>query len=213
MTALTAWIPYVQVPNAPRAMTIDAIRTAAREFCADTMTWQFTQDPVTVYVGEPEYVFEPPSDAEAVQVWRAWYDGKPIELKTEAQLEDLFPGASWMTATGTPRYLVQLRLGAINVVPIPDVTKSNALILRIALQPTRTATEIDDDIFDHHRDSIAAGARAKLKLMKHEPFFDAEGGVYADKLFKDDMATERIRVWRGYGSVNLTARNPFGKFA
>lgn len=213
MTALTAWLPFVNIKNAPRLMVLDAIRMAAREFCAETLVWQCNQDPMTVYVGEGEYAFEPPTGAEVVQAMRGWFNGAPIEPKSQDELDQIYRGSNWLTATGSPRYIVNLSRDYINLVPIPDEKVVSGLTLRIALQPTQDATVIDALLFERHREAIALGAKAKLKLMSEQPFFDAKGGALDNGLFMNKIADERIRGWRGHGSTNMTARNPFGKFA
>ena len=208
---IEAWLPHVQLPGCPVSMALDAIRSAAREFCQNTLAWQYTQDAVTVYVGESEYPYEPPSKADVVQPMYGFFNGNKITVKTPQELSELYAG-NWMTMTGTPRHIVHLTPRHAKLVPAPDEKVVNALMVRIAIKPKLNATEIDDVVFDEYRDTIAAGAKARLKMMSGEPFYNVDGAKIDQQRFLSGMADERIRVWRGHGSGTLTAR-PRSKFA
>jgi hypothetical protein len=213
MKALTAWLPYVLIPGAPQIMAIDAIRSALQEFCRETLVWNYTQDAITAYIGEAEYAYEILEETQVVQPLRGWFNGSPIEVKTPAELDAIYRGSNWMTATGGPRYLVALSRDCARLVPIPDEKVVAGLVLQVALEPADDATEVDDVLFTRHREAIAHGAKARLKSMTDKPFFDAKGATFEAGKFADKIATEKINFWRGHGSSNLTARNPFGKFA
>ena len=210
---LESWLPHVLLPGCPQILALDAIRSAAREFCQNTLAWQYTQDPVTVYVGEGEYAYEPPSsNAEVVQPVYGFFNGVSIPVKSQQEVAEHYPGVNWLTQTGTPRFVVHLTPRHANLVPIPDTRVINALTLRVALKPTLGATEIDDAVFEEHRDAIAWGAKSRLKMMSEQPFFNTDGARIDRQLFVAAMADERIRVWRGHGPAVLTAR-PRRKFA
>jgi hypothetical protein len=213
MTALTAWLPYVQLPSCPQMIAIDAIRQAARDFCERTFAWTHMQDAMTVYANEPEYELEPPDNAEAVRVLEAWLSGAPIRVRSVDELNRIYRTNSWNTATGSPRHLVNLSRHTARLVPIPEERVVAGLVLRIAVKPTTDATEICDEIFDEFRDAIAAGARAILQLMPAQPFSSPKQGAIDRAMFESAVADELIQFWRGYGVNGQTAYNPHGKFA
>lgn len=213
MTALTAWLPHVQLPQCPQIVAIDAIRQAARDFCERTFAWHYTQDPVSIYPNEPEYELEPPAGAEVVRVLQAWLSDVPIPVRSTTELDRVYRTGSWMTAKGSPRHVVNLSRRVARLVPIPEERVTSGLRLRIAIKPDITATEICDEVFEQHRDAIAAGARARLQLMPSQPFSDAKQGAVDRALFEGAVADELIQFWRGFGVNGQTAHNPFGKFA
>jgi hypothetical protein len=64
---------------------------------------------------------------------------------------------------GRPRWFNETNPGAIQLSPRPDkVYQINA---RVALRPLRTATTVDDQLFNDHAEAITSGALMRLFLV------------------------------------------------
>lgn len=167
-------LPWVHDCSEPAAMT--AARLATREFCKTSLWLQYEPDPILVQAGVADYEIETPADTIVAQIIEAQLDGEPITLKGQTELRQMW-GGKWRAQEGVPKYLTQLTADTLRLVPSPEEDATDGLTLLLALQPSLDAQEIDDNLFNHWGEQIGFGARAKLKEMPGQPYYDPPGAL------------------------------------
>lgn len=197
-TAWSAWYDEVlaDLPGCPRSLAQHHIRRAAITFCELSFCWQQTLDPMDVDAGEPEYPYELPPSARVVRPEQVWYDGRPLEPQTLAELAERYE--SWTTVSGTPRYFVQDNPEILRLVPIPEAALANGLVCRVSLAPTGTATGLPSWLFNRYHDAIAHGAKARLFAMQKKPWSDAGLAAYHKGQFDQLAGGAQLQAGKGY---------------
>lgn len=200
-TAFTAWYDEVlpEINGAPpQALVLNAIRNAAIEFCEKSLIWNHEHDPVTIAANVNLYDYAKPASTVVVRPLQAWISKlTPVVYKTPGQLADLF--GDWREAAGGPSFITQVRPAQFYLVPKPTLTIINGLTLRIAVKPSRAATDIETFIYEDWLDGITAGAKARLFAMNKKPWANAQ--LAADNLdrFTAKVREAQDRALRGYG--------------
>lgn len=72
---------------------------------------------------------------------------------------------------------------AIYLWPVPDTSVSGALGVRAAFAPTRSATQVEDALFDNYMPEIVSGALAQLLITPGQPFTNPSLAEYHRKAF------------------------------
>lgn len=169
MVPLSQFFPRLlpQVLGCSEPLAQQALLDSAIEFCSQSLAVVQPLDPITVPVGFPTVEIETPTDTQVAQVMSAMFDG---------QLLEGLP--SWESATlsapdGTPRAFWGQDIDEVyhlTLLPAPDRLVRNALLVRVALQPTRSATQVQDILYDRYADAIISGALAYLYAVPDQPF-------------------------------------------
>lgn len=161
-------------------VAINAIRSAAIDFCVKSKAYQQELDPVTTVANIFEYDLEPPRNAAVEKILWVTYDGQKLEPISTGLLEQRVPDWRDKTQAGIPKYFVQQSNSIFFLAPIPAVTKVESVILRAVLKPTQTATEIADEVVDNHKDAIVNGALFRLLRTPAQDWTDyAAAQMYA----------------------------------
>lgn len=168
LTDLDAWLPLVvpEVPTCPEPTALAAVRRALRDFCAYTYAWQETSDPATALAGQAVYDVESPlPQARVLAIFNLRHRGQLVTPQTEAELDRC--GSNWRTVTALQvRHFVHESFASVRLYPIPNLTEVLSLTdLRVALQPTVTATSVDAMLLDEYGEGIAFGALEYLLRM------------------------------------------------
>lgn len=190
MTPLEKFLPYVlpHVVTCPNSLAEQEIRSVCIEFCSNTNAIQTTatQD---LFAGTQDYDVDTPSQMTLSCVLNAFYGAAPLSplpldairyataLTGETLGEDV-------PASGTPRaYFIKTPgAQAVSLYPVPDATATNKLTVRASFAPSRTATSVDDVLFNDWVEVIAAGAIERLLLIPGQLFGDAKyAPTYAQK--------------------------------
>lgn len=206
--AFTAFYDEVlpDVPGAPQALALNAIRNAAIEFCLKSKVWVVDHDPLSAIAGQSVYEFEPPTGAVVSGVVSAWFDGRRMAPTTQAELSDEF--ANWRTMNGTPTRYLQENAGEIILFPIPASALAGALTMKVSLKPSRASTTIDSWLFESYLEAIAHGAKWKLMIMPKKPWSDGATALYHKEMFDAAVDGARLAAFKGLGKAPLrsTAR-------
>lgn len=183
--------PYVQphVPGCPVPIVDSAILRAAIRFCAETGVWRHTHATVTADADTVLYAFAPPAGTKVERVLAAWLDGAPLTVKNAT---DMLGVADWKTRTGTPKKLVAMNDTHFRLYPIG----AGEVDLEVTLKPSRSATAIDDAIFEAHVDAIADGALEILFAYPQKPWTNPELALYRGGQFEKAIDDATIREFR-----------------
>jgi hypothetical protein len=170
MTAHTAFLDYVlpQVPGATQEMALLEIKSTIIDFCEKSLILQTDLDPITTLINISEYDLEPPKDRLVVKIMKMWFKGVNL----------------------TPR--------SFSVYPIPNVKDVSSITLRVALKPTRSATTIDDLIYEEYAETIGHGAITRLALSPNKPYSNAQLAAARNALYTAGLNVARQRAQDGY---------------
>ena len=174
MSAISAFLPFIIpfVHDCPNIAGEIAARFAVIEFCEKTDWMQYEVDPITIQAGVYSYEIESPQDTLALRVKSATVlnQDMPLIAKTQDQLTALY--GDWRAEVGTPIYITQITRDELRLVPSPDTRVAQGLRLLISTRPTNDAPDIEDAIFNYWAETIGYGARARLKEMAGQPYYD-----------------------------------------
>ena len=184
MATISSFTPKVlrKVPGCPEFLIEEAIIDALIDFCEGSLYWQADLTAIDIVSGTSTYTPTTPTDTLMVTVVKAFDEGQPIELKSEDSLDRDWPKLNWRypyythdSGLSTPwrsvtssqaDFIYMPTPRTVRLVGIPDTSKTGGLTLKVALKPTRTATTVDDVLYDEWYEEIAMGAAGKLQVME-----------------------------------------------
>lgn len=190
MKSLDLFLPWVApyVYGAPDTLIRQMLVDAAIEFAHSTSIAQAVVTD-TVSAGVPDYLVLTPSQQELSTVLAVFYQDRMLK---PASLQDIESGAAVRAGqdsdvespVGTPKYYYQITPDddSIYLWPRPDETVVNGLAIRAAFQPVRTASSLEDVLYDWVRD-IAYGALARLMKMQGQSFSNPTLAEIHEKMF------------------------------
>lgn len=161
MAALSELLPLIgqHCPNAPSVSMEFWARWAAREFCSRTLAHQATLAPFDSVVSAAEYTMSSGSDLQPTKLLGVRFAGRALALITPAELDSL-PDLD--ETDGTPEAAYLSGTEKLTLYPAPSTV--GAVVVRLALEPSPTATTIPDDLFSQYGHAIAYGAAKYLAL-------------------------------------------------
>jgi len=110
----------------------------------------------------------------------------------------------------TPTSICQLTPDKYIVLPLPDKAKPYNMRMFVALKPKRTATGLDETIFDELEDVILHNALQHLLVLPNTNWSDRELAAYHAKQFIYQVSERRARANLGNARGTLRVRmQPF----
>jgi hypothetical protein len=202
-------LPYIR--GVPKRLANQKIIQAAIDFCADTRIWQADHAPITLEANKHTYTFAPDGASRVVRIERAWVQAREIFPKSENELSSMYH--DWNTALAArPSWYLQESLEAIRLVPIPDQTMVDALVMKASLKPARNATGIDAAIWERHVTDIANGALSLLFAMPDKPWTNGDFSQHFAQVFEQAKDNARWAKTRGFTSARISHRNGGSRF-
>lgn len=187
-------LPYLlaEVPGVPDVTAKQALTMAAIEFCRETQAWSELQDPIAVIDKIHTYDLEPVTGASIVTVKQVWAADRELVPVTLAKLVEVMP--NWQTAQGSDPvyYNGAADWSSIRIFPTPINANRQKLTLRVAYQPSLTATTLPDFLVNVYLEAILSGAKARLMLMPQKAWTNPELGGYHKGLFDAAIVQSRI---------------------
>lgn len=157
MVKLDAFTPRVHlwVPGAPAPLVETAIVDCAIQFCEDTHVLQVVPDAQLLRKGQVEYDIDP------------MYPGMTLSRVLKVWL-----GPDEFHANARPLWweVVDPKTLRIQPVPTENGDSHNPLMMRLALKPERTATQLPDEFARDWMDGIVGGAVMRLATMPDQPY-------------------------------------------
>lgn len=198
-TLFTAWYDRVltELAGVVQAFALLHIRDAAIEFCERSCIWIVDHAPIASVLSQGAYDYAPAAGTKVVKAMRAWYDKKPLEPQSEAQLSSLY--SYWPGEEGQPTYFLSEQSDKLILVPKPAAALADAIRAKVALKPARDATGIETWIYEDYRDVIAAGAIARMKRMPGKPFTDLVGAAGNESIFETGVGKAKERAMKSLG--------------
>tara|TARA_Y100000114_G_scaffold67786_1_gene62124 strand:- start:872 stop:1336 length:465 start_codon:yes stop_codon:yes gene_type:complete len=146
------------------------------------------------------------------------YDGRDMDPISPRSLELNYP--DWRDRTGNPHVYLQKTPDSFWVVPVPTSTKSDGLILSVALKPTRTSNNIDTTFSNTYRDGIIYGTLYRLLRMPSREWTDIGAAREYLLQFNQEIQQAELKARGGDTGVKRTvkykgigmARRRYGKY-
>lgn len=160
--AAATFIPEI-LPYAPACpdMAIEAnVISAAIKFCEDSKAWQYNMDPMVAVAGLGEYDLEPPAASVVDRIHTVTHNGLPLEPVTMKTMDERVPKRT--TYTATPKFYLKNSSTTLLLGPIPAATLSGGLRIRLVLKPVRTATSLNDELYNDYFEAILRLALYRL---------------------------------------------------
>jgi hypothetical protein len=196
-------------PGAPQPVIVTNVRDAAIEACEKTLAYKYVQAEQTLVNGTYSYSYVPASATEVHAILSVNInDNIKITPKTVEDITRIYP--FWPTTAssyrGSPQYVVHFDADTYLMALTPDATTPYLLHMILALKPLRTATGLEQSVFDELEDAIVHGTLQRMLTMPEQTWSDTELAAYHAKQFTYKMAERRARATVGAGRAALTAR-------
>jgi len=217
-----SFIPKIQpsVPGCPQPLILQHIRDAAIRACERTLVWRYMIPLFDLTPGEYEYTFNVPSGTKVHAIFEAMVNGNPLQRLTLEQalvkypewadLYDTIPFDPVAAKASQPRAITQTTPNEFIVLPLPDDEDTYTVRMFTALKPTKTATGIEETIFDELEDAIMHGALQHLLLIPQVHWSDLNLASYHAKQFVYHLAEARARANLGNVRGSMSVRmQPF----
>lgn len=203
MTPYTSFLDYVlpHVPGCTNEMALLEIKNTIIDFCEKSLILQEDHDPVTAIVNIMDYDLEPPKDRLVVKIMSAWFKGQELDATApdEVKTPSIYNQRSgYVVNKGDPRLYIQKDARTFSVYPIPDKTSASAITMRVALKPTRSATTIDDLIFEEYAETVGRGAVSRLAISPGKPYSNDKLAAISNALYGAGLNVARDRAQKGY---------------
>ena len=208
MISVDEFLPYV-LPDCQGCSDVgaqSAVISAAIDFCRRSLILQRDHDPISVRSYHADYDLEPPDQMLVAKVMKAWFRRMVIVPVAPDDMDD--PGAynPAIASTGPPSHYIMKDERTLTLWPMPIADEANALTLRVALRPTRSATFLEDALFEDWVDVIAAGAKAALQSTPGKGYTNPAQAKYNDDLFKAGTNRAMVEANKGHTRANLSVR-------
>jgi hypothetical protein len=187
------------VPSCPDSLIHQHIRSTVIDLCERSSIYQKELDPITTTSSIYEYDFDAPSGTIVHKIIWAIYDGNVLEPVTSGLLEQR--ESDWRNNTGTPEYILKQNQENFWIVPVPSVSKTEGLILRVALKPTHTSTSCDSTVMSDNRDAIVNGALFRLLRIPSKDWTDFNAANIYASLYNEGIGTAEKRARLGDTAV------------
>lgn len=195
-------LPYVQ--GCPDSLAKQALLDSAIGFCKASACVSVELDPVTVLANIDTYELDVPDQTTVATVQKVWYDGTLITPMPY----DMATG-QYSIPAGTPRYYFGSYIDevySLTLVPTPDTTLSNALRVRVALTPTRSATKVHDILYERYIEGVINGAIAIIANVPDESYTDFGKASAAGVAARINSNLARQEIMHGNVTSSLSVK-------
>lgn len=195
-------LPYVV--GCPEPLAQQALLDAAIEFCNKGNAVSLMLDPITTIKGTATYEIETPTQTGVSTVLKLWYDGNVLSPLPYEQALSLFNNPN-----GAPRFFYGQYVDevySITLLPTPDKTVPNGLQIRVALTPTRSATQVHTILYDRYADAIVQGAISTLSAIPDQPFTNLPQAAAAAVRFRAEANLARGEIMHGNVQSSLSVK-------
>ena len=163
------------LPQCPRGVAANAAREAAIEFCVATQLCLMRSEPSPIVAGHALYTPDTPdgvvvSSIIKAQIIKRDSDGNNIGVKEIFPVNDLDLGrmGNWEEQKGEARCFRVFEPNRIQLIPAPEVTVPDSLVLEIAVKPSRDAKLCPQFLLDSYGEAIGYGAKRKLAAIPNK---------------------------------------------
>ncbi len=186
-------LPYV--PNCPDSLVESTLRSPCIEFAERSTAYVYDLDPITTISGVYEYEFDQPSGTDVHQILWMTYDGDDLDPISPRSLELNYP--DWRDKTSLPQVYLQKNPNTFWVIPVPNSSVTNGLLLSVALKPSRTTSIIDTTFSNSYRDGIVYGTLYRLLRIPAKDWTDPQAAADYLSLFNQEVVQAELKARGG----------------
>jgi hypothetical protein len=129
---------------------------------------------MNVVANQAAYTLILPSQQAISCTLKAWYNDVQLYPVSATNIDSILAYVSSAgtatVETGVPNSFYELSPGVIAVYPVPSASVATSLSARVATKPTRSATSLEDVLYDDWVDGICAGAAQRICSIPSMPF-------------------------------------------
>lgn len=209
MKALSTFFPRIlpYLPGCSEPLAAQFLLDSAIEFCSNSLVLRQNLDVFRTVVGITQYDLDPPTAQHSInRVMGVTLDN--IELRpgmAEIVHNDL------PTDKAKPRAFYTDRTDSVFTLfltPPPDGVYT--VEVAVVLRPARTATTLDDDLYNIWINPVVDGAIAKAMMVPDQPFSNPAQAGYLQMSVAKKTNTSRIEGNYGFIRGSMTVRSrPF----
>jgi len=212
MTPYTNFLDYVlpDVPGCTNDLALHAVKQTVIDFCEKSLVLEVDHYPITIVRGIIDYELDPPRDHLVTKIMKVYYkDQELAPLAIDDVRYGQFFNKNYLDAQkheGPPRFYTQKDARTVSIFPYPKETEKLSLTLRVALKPTRTASQCDDLIFEDYAETIGHGAVTRLALSPNKPYYNVQLAGARNVMYTAGLNAARQRISRGYVRADRQVR-------
>lgn len=208
MASIDSLLDFV-MPKTPH-LAVDVarmeLRQAAVRFCRRSGFDRRTLPAFSTVVGEPFYALTAPEGTAISKGLRVVLDGELPGL--DPLRPDEVP-ADAATRTGIPQQFCVLDGGTrLQLIDAPAAIHS--VVVTVAVEPSKSATDIADVLADRWGEEIACGALEALLVMPKMPWTDTGTAAYYKSRFDAAVSEARDEADKGFTRAPTRTRSCFG---
>lgn len=182
-----------QVPACPEPLALEHLKDACIEFCEKSLAIRQDLDFFYSVANLGQYDLDPPSNQHMIAtVLSVRYDGKELSGIFVEDAQEL------PEAAGNPAGFFTSRTNnefVLHLHPTPEAREQ--VLVNVALRPIRSATEVDDDLYNLYADAIIDGAIARLAKIPNQPFTDLAYAAAMQNSFREKAARAKVDSYHG----------------
>lgn len=201
-----------QVPGCPDILAKQSLLDSAIEFCEETSIIQSTSNPQTVTAGTATYSLTLPTQQAVSTTLKVWHNTTLLYPATPEQVTDILAyvaaAGSDTAPRGTPEAYYEFTPGVIGLYPVPKTTATLAFSARIATKPTRSASTLEDVLYNDWVEAIVGGAIGRICATPGQAFSDAGRSAAGYAKFWLDVAKATNIALRGRVRTSIAVRGP-----
>jgi len=192
-------IPYL--PGISEPMVNQVLVDSAIEFCDTSLVLRENLDTFYTSIGRIEYDLDPPSTQHNIsRVMGVAVDGKALSGVEYESLRNDFA-----TSNAVPKGFYTDRTGStltLRLTPPPD--KIYPVVVNVTLRPARSATLLEDDLYNIWIDPVVTGAIARAMQIPDQPFTNfAQAGYLTNYSARQTISS---RIEGNYGQIRGSVR-------
>jgi len=205
---------HTDLGSVPKPVAIKAIIETVREFCRTTEILKVQASNITVLLNTAEFTISFTGDYEPVSIDEqdAYLgDGSDTDSKlTVTSKRQLDQGESnWqvLTTASDITHVFLTQSGKARVYPIVETTLTDYLRLKCSVMPTRSATQmVDDLIYNDYIEVIRDGTIARILDMRNTDWYDPVLSREYRRKFIIGMADARTLDSQGKNNHEMYAK-------
>lgn len=194
------------VVGCPSMVAEHELKRAAQQFFEKTRAWRLTTAPVRISINQSIVTVNAGDGLDLVRIEHGTYDGKKLRVISPDALDDEPGMDDWRTQQGTPNKLVQSTPGVVELNPIPVAATVTGLTFFVAVKPGESSLGLPDHLATAFRDSIVAGAKAKLMLYKDATWSNAGLAATFEAVFNEAIGNANFEAAKGFSRGRIAAR-------
>lgn len=208
------FIPYVlnEVPGCPRGVAENFIRKFAIRLCEKGLVIRKHASEINIAEDMAEYNLNFTENLyRPVGIVNAYYTGTntQMEPKNEAMMDDQVMNWRLMTTSTRPVYYWLTIDHKLHVYPKPTVDYDDDPIdVECWVAPVRTASKIDEFVFNSYAETIAYGALSELQIMPDTSWNNGDLATRNERNWRQGLRNARADSLRGVDGTQRTEVYP-----